>query len=60
MRSGCVGLDGFDSDRRLLFDVPALAYIFCAFAGETIVMVHAGHFWGDGGSSRGGFAAGPR
>lgn len=55
----CSGLDRFNSDKRLLFDIPALAWLSCAFAGEAIVMVHACHFWGDSGSSRGGSATGP-
>lgn len=57
LRSGCCWLDGFNSDKRLLFDIPALAWLSSAFVGEAIVMVHACHFRGNGGSSRSGSAA---
>lgn len=56
--SGCSGFDGFNSDKRLLLDIPSLSWLSSAFVGEAIVMVHARHFRGDGGSSRSGFTAG--
>lgn len=57
----CSGLlDGFNSDKRWLFDIPALAWLSRrAFVGEAIVVVHACQLGGDSSSSRIGFAAGP-
>lgn len=57
--SVCSELHRFNIDKNLLFDIPAFSWIPCAFAGEAIVMVHACHFWGNSGHSRGGSVAGP-